>query len=107
MSRILFDQNAPRGLRAVLAGHDVRTALQMGWHQLENGALIDAAEGAGFDILVTADRNIRHQQNLSGRLLALVVLESNHWPTIKPQGVRVRDAVEQARPGSYTIVPFG
>jgi len=74
MSLILFDQNTPGGLRSVLAAHEVRTALQMGWDALVNGALIAAAEAAGFDILVTADRNMRHQQNLSGRRLALVVL---------------------------------
>jgi hypothetical protein len=106
MSLILFDQNTSRGLRSVLAAHEVRTALQMGWDALVNGDLIAAAEGAGFDILVTADRNMRHQQNLSGRRLALVVLGINHWPTIKPLAEAVRDAVDNAQSGSYTIVPF-
>jgi hypothetical protein len=78
----------------------------MGWDGLVNGALISAAEAAGFDVLVTADRNIRHQQNLSGRRLALVVLEINHWPTIKPKVDDVRIAVDNARPGSYTAVAF-
>jgi putative NIF3 family GTP cyclohydrolase 1 type 2 len=106
MSLILFDQNTPRGLRSVLAAHEVRTALQMGWDALVNGALIAAAEAAGFDILVTADRNMQHQQNLSGRRLALVVLGINHWPTIKPMAQAVRDAVDNAQAGSFTIVPF-
>jgi hypothetical protein len=80
--------------------------MQMGWDQLGNGALIDAAEAAGFDIMVTADRNIRHQQNLSGRRLALVVLEINHWPTIKPRSALVRDAVDRTQSGSCTVVTF-
>ena len=73
MSRILLDQNAPRGLRQLLSTHEVRTANEMGWAALANGLLLDAAERANFDILVTADQNIRSQQNLAGRRIAMVV----------------------------------
>jgi len=83
MSFVLLDQNAPQGLRAVLIEHDVRLARQMGWDTLENGELIDAAEKGGFDVMVTADQNLVYQQNLSGRKLALVVLDSNQWPIVR------------------------
>jgi hypothetical protein len=67
VSRILLDQNAPLGLRQLLSAHDVKTANEMGWAAIANGLLLEAAERAGFDILVTADQNMRSQQNLAGR----------------------------------------
>jgi predicted nuclease of predicted toxin-antitoxin system len=67
MPRILLDQNLPRGLRDILPDHSVETAYNMGWGRLENGDLLTAAEDAGFAIMITADQNIRYQQNLSGR----------------------------------------
>jgi hypothetical protein len=73
-SRILLDQNAPLGLRRVLSPHEVVAARQMGWSRLSNGDLVRAADESGFDILITCDRNIPYQQNLSGRRIALTFL---------------------------------
>jgi hypothetical protein len=81
MPSILFDVDVPIGLRAGLPGHDAITAFEMGWNRLENGKLMTAAEAEDFAIMVTTDPNIRYQQNLAGRTLALVVLPTNHWPT--------------------------
>jgi predicted nuclease of predicted toxin-antitoxin system len=79
--RILFDKNVPVGVRRFLFNHQVHTVVEMGWpDQLENGELLKVAEESGFDVLVTSDQNIRYQQNLAGRKLALVVLGSNIWP---------------------------
>ena len=78
--KILFDQGTPEPLRKSLTSHDVSTAHEMGWSQLSNGELLDAAERA-FDAFVTTDQNIRHQQNLSGRALAIVVLTTTSWPS--------------------------
>jgi len=65
--RIVFDKNVPVGVRRFLPNHEVRTFVEMHWHpQLENGALLDAAEAAGFEVVVTSDQNIRHQQNPDG-----------------------------------------
>ena len=55
----------------------------MGWDQIGNGELLTIAEAAGFEIVITADQNIRYQQNLSGRRLSLVVVSTNHWPTLR------------------------
>jgi hypothetical protein len=77
MSRILFDQNVPVGVRQFLPGHDVRTAYQMGWADLSNGELLVAMEAAGFDVLISCDRNLAHQQNLAGRRVAILVLDTN------------------------------
>ena len=104
MRRILLDQNAPFGLRQVLTGHDVRTAYEMGWDALANGILLAAAEQAGFDIMVTSDQNIGHQQNLTGRRIALVVLTTNHWLTVRSAADAVLAACLAAGPGTYSVV---
>ncbi len=74
--RILFDHGTPRGIARSLAGHLVREARAQGWDTLTNGELLNAAEEAGFDLLVTTDQNLRYQQNLAGRKIAIVVLGS-------------------------------
>jgi hypothetical protein len=73
---IIFDQATPLPIRSYLKQPTVRTAAQQGWNKLNNGDLLTAAEEAGFDILLTTDKNIRYQQNLAGRKLAIVVLAS-------------------------------
>jgi hypothetical protein len=79
--RIVFDKNVPVGVRRFLSKHEVRTFAEMQWHpQLENGELLGLAEAAGFDVMVTSDQNIKHQQNLTGRKLALVVLGPTSGP---------------------------
>jgi hypothetical protein len=75
---ILFDHGTPKGLARALSGHTVSTAQSKGWDTLSNGALLNAAEAAGFELLLTTDRRIRHQQNLQGRRVALVVLDRYH-----------------------------
>jgi len=71
--RILLDTNVPAPLSKVLSGgHDVSRTGDLGWQSLENGALLDAAEGDGFDILITCDQNMPRQQYLPGRKLSVV-----------------------------------
>jgi hypothetical protein len=72
--RILFDNGTPRGVGGVLLSHVVEEARSHGWDTLRNGELLDAAEAAGFDLFLTTDRNIRYQQNLTSRRIAIVVL---------------------------------
>ena len=98
---ILFDQATPVPIRPYLEGHTVRTAAQQGWDKLRNGDLLTAAEEAGFDILLTTDKNMRYQQNLAGRSIAIVVLGQQQWPQLRPQIQRVIEAVDAAKPGSY------
>jgi len=81
--RLLFDHNVPHKLRPSLPDHEVSTAEAMGWAVLENGELLQAAEDAGFDVMVTCDQNLSYQQNLQGRKLALVVLSTNNWNLLK------------------------
>ncbi|MGH9582250.1 MAG: hypothetical protein ACRD4O_04880 [Bryobacteraceae bacterium] len=102
--RVLFDHNVPKKLRRSLAAHEVRTAQEMCWQQLENGDLLTAAERAGFEVMVTGDKNLSYQQNLTDRKLALVVLGTNDWNVLKLWPELVAAAVDRARPGSFERV---
>jgi hypothetical protein len=77
--RILFDQGAPSGIARSLSGHEVTQAMERGWDRISNGELLNVAEAAGFDVLLTTDKKLRYQQNLTGRRLAVVVLGNSTW----------------------------
>jgi hypothetical protein len=105
---ILFDNGVPAPLRRSLTSHTVLESIERGWESLTNGELLEVAEAAGFEILLTTDKNIRYQQNLTGRKIALVVLGNQQWPILRRYIERVVAAVDAAKPGSYTEVdiPF-
>lgn len=102
---ILFDQGTPVPLRNHLTGHTVQTAFELGWSNLENGALIAAAERS-FDLLITTDQKLRSQQNLAGRKLSVLVLMTTSWPRIQEQVSEVLEAVRQITVGEYREVHF-
>jgi hypothetical protein len=87
-----------------LSGHAVTEARTRGWDTLSNGGLLAEAERAGFDVFVTADKNIQYQQNLSGRKIAVVVLSTPQWPLVRLHTAKVAEAVNAATPGSYVEV---
>lgn len=101
---ILFDQGTPVPLRAFLIGHTVKTAAEEGWSTLSNGKLLDSAEAAGFEVLVTTDKNLPNQQNLAVRAIAVVVLGNAQWPVLKLHVQVAVDAINSATPGSYAVV---
>ena len=103
---ILFDNGTPAPLRHALKGHTVVEAIERAWDRLQNGELIAAAEAAGFDVLLTTDKNIRYQQNLKGRRIAFVVLGNQQWPALQRYADRVLAAVDNAKPGSYIEIPI-
>src|ERR1700721_2360978 len=102
--RVLFDQETPLPIRSYLDQHEVRTASQQGWATLKNGELLTAAEAAGFEVLLTTDKNLRYQQNLEGRKIAVVVLGRQQWPQLRIHIQRVIEAIQAATPGSYAEV---
>jgi hypothetical protein len=104
--RVLFDQGVPAPLRHHLTDHLVETAHERGWSKLQNGELLRAAEAAGFELLLTTDRHLKHQQNLAGRRLVVVVLLSTSWPRIAHSVETIREALSRAQPGSYEEVPI-
>lgn len=102
--KVLFDQGTPVPLRVHLLGHEVMTVYELSWSALQNGTLISQAEAAGFDVIVTTDRNWKYQQNLRERRLAVVVLLSTSWPKIQAKASAVAMAVNEATFGSYIEV---
>src|SRR5215831_2514325 len=102
--RILFDQGTPVQIGRSLSAHSVRTAREQGWSTLANGELLRVAEEAGFDLLLTTDKNLRYQQNLLKRKIAIVALGNGLWPLVKPMLAQVASAIDAAQPGSYTEV---
>ena len=105
---ILFDHSTPAPLRYALKGHVIVEAVERGWERLVNGALLDAAEAAGFELFVTADKNIRYQQDLTNRRISIVALGNAQWPVLRRYVDRVVVAVNAATPGSYAEIeiPF-
>jgi predicted nuclease of predicted toxin-antitoxin system len=101
--RILFDQGTPVPLREHLTSHAVTTAFELGWSNLKNGDLLAAAE-TSFDLLITTDQQLRYQQNLSGRKLAILVLLTTSWPRIRTRIPQIQEAVERLKPGEYQEV---
>jgi hypothetical protein len=103
--KILLDESVPQKLRLSIEGeHTVATAWFQGWSGLENGALLDAAEEAGFELFITADQALSYQQNLAGRKIALVVLSTNNWSFIKAHVAEIMTAINAATSGSYAEV---
>jgi len=101
---VLFDQGTPVPLRPFLKGHVVETAAQRGWDELKNGELLKAADEAGFEVFLTPDKNIRYQQNLALRTIAIIVLGNAQWPALRQHVDRVVAAVNAAKPGTYVEV---
>ena len=102
--KVLLDESVPVQVRGALSRHDVETVGRLGWKGRENGELLAAAEGAGYEVLVIADKNLRHQQDLRGRTIALVELWTNHRPTLERHFDSIASAVSAAKPGEYVVV---
>jgi len=83
----------------------VRSAVCMGWRELENGDLLRITENSGFDLLVICDKNLRYQQNLRARKLAILELWTNHRPTLEKHWPYIRQKAESMRTGEYRVVP--
>src|SRR5260370_2388413 len=98
---ILFDHDTPAPLRYSLPGHKVETAYERGWAELTNGELLAVAESEGFELLITTDRSIRYQQNLAGRKLSLLVINTNDWTRIRKFKALVVSAVSAISSGGY------
>ena len=98
--RILFDQGTPLPLKLHLADHQVETAYELGWSRLTNGELLAAAEGR-FDVLMTTDQNLRYQQSLSGRKIAVLVLSTTSWPRLRDRVQSLASALASLKPGEY------
>lgn len=105
--RVLLDEQLPRQLATHLVGHEVRTVQQQAWAGMKNGALLTAAETSGFHVFLTGDRNLEHQQNLSGCRLGVVVMTapSNALEDLIPLVAEALRAIGRIQPGEVLRVP--
>ena len=103
--KILFDVNMPQPLRRELRGHEVVTAQSQGWGELENGDLVAAAERGGFEVFMTADKNLRYQQNLTGRKIAILVVPTNRLKVLLSMVPEVRAQLDSMKVGQYAELP--
>ena len=102
--RILFDHGTPAPLIPFPEGHTVTKAKDEGWETPANGELLKAAEKAGFEVLLTTDKNMVSQQNLKGRTIAIVVLGNSQWRIVQRYVRKITTSVSAATPGSYSEV---
>ncbi len=101
--RIVFDENVPWPLRRLLPGHEVTSAQREGFGGMENGELLASLNGK-FDVFLIADKNLRYQQNLDERMIAIIELPTNRWPVLKDCGDEIMAALDSASRGSYTVI---
>ena len=104
--RILLDEQLPRKVAPYFVGHDVRTTQEQGWAGLKNGALLTEALSAGFEVLVTGDKNLEFQQNLrvSGLFVVVLVAPTNKLEDLLPRIPGALAAIEHAKPGDVKRV---
>jgi hypothetical protein len=102
--KVLLDVCTPVQVRQALLGHEVHTAVKMGWGELENGELLRVAESADFDLLIVCDKNLRYQQNLAGQRLAILELWTNHRPTLEKNFALIRQNAEIIQPGEHRVL---
>ena len=103
--KVLLDECVPTPLRKVLPNHQVVTIDELGWKGIKNGALVAKAIGQ-FDALITADKNLRYQQNLSARGIAILELPTNHWPTLRRYVAEIQRALDTLKPNEYVTLTF-
>jgi hypothetical protein len=101
--RVLLDENVPHPLVRFLVGHEVSTVQDCGLRGVHNGELLRIAEES-FDVFVLADKNMRYQQRIDGRNIAIVELPTNRWPLLLPLAPRVAEAVDNIQPGDYIVI---
>lgn len=102
--KILLDECVPVQVRKAPEGHEVMTVPKMGWAGVTNGELLGLAEAAGFDLFIVADKNLRYQQNLSDRRLAILELWTNHRPTLELHSDAIRRSVDRIQSGDYVVL---
>ena len=98
--KVLVDECVPLKLVRLLSGHAFSTAQQKGWDGYSNGKFLALAE-LEFDLFLTSDRNLQYQQNLKGRKIAILLLSTNHWPTLKKHVELVQSTLNKVSSGEF------
>ena len=101
--RVIFDENVPWPLSRHFNSHTVTSVQREGWGGIQNGALIEKIDGH-FEVFLLADKNLRYQQNLTERKIAIIELPTNRWPMLQKTLPSIIAAVDQSYPGNYEIL---
>ena len=104
--RVLFDQGTPVPLRGVLSSHTVTTVYEKGWSRIRNGDLLRLADQEVFEVFLTTDQNLKHQQNLTDIRIAIVVLPTTSWPVIQRHTAKIAAVLDSLSPGDFIEVSF-
>jgi len=108
LKRVVLDEGVLRHLIRCLPGSELTTVPASGWASIKNGKLLALIEQAGFDAFLTCDKNMEFQQReLESRSYVVLLLSTNHWPSMKPHVAKVAKALERARPGSIDKIDCG
>ena len=105
---MLLDESLPRPWKQEIPNHEVLHVADLGWQGLRNGELLRRAASEGFEVLITADRNIEHQQNLALARLAVVAVRSprNRIQELRPLTPALLKALTGIQPGQLRrVVP--
>ena len=103
--KILLDECTPHVLKRLLTGFEIKTVQDQGWSGITNGALLRLAEG-GFDVLITSDQNLRYQQNLANRQIAILQLPTNQVPLVIKLAPQIQIALDEIKTGEFITVPL-
>lgn len=103
--KILLDECTPRLLKRLLSGFEISTVQEMGWTGVTNGALLRQAEDQ-FDVFITTDKNLRYQQNFTGKQLAIVQLPTNQVPVVALLAPVVQEVLGRIKPGEIVEIPL-
>ncbi len=98
--KVILDENIPRYLKFVLGEHEVSTVQEQGWSGIGNGDLLSIMEDL-FDVFITADKNLKYQQNLINKKIAIIQLYTNRLPLLKNIESKIVQEIEHIRPGQY------
>jgi hypothetical protein len=104
--RVLFDQGTPVPLRRSLNSHTVTTVYEKGWSSTRNGDLLRLADQENFEVFLTTDRNLKHQQNLTDHQIAIVVLPTTSWPVIQQHTAKIVAVLDSIAPGDFIEIAF-
>jgi len=101
--KIIIDENVPHPLLRHLSHHQTTSVQHEGWSGIKNGALLQLIDDR-FDVFILGDKNMRYQQNLAGRKIAIVEIFTIRWPQLQPFIPALVAAADSATPGSYVII---
>ena len=101
--KILLDECTPHVLKRLLTGFEIKTVQDQGWSGITNGRLLRLAEGQ-FDVFITSDQNLKYQQNLAGRQLAIIQLPTNQVPLVVKLAPKVQTTLEKIKTGEFVAI---